>query len=441
MNHQLTSKSTEILARNQRLIAGGVFSLNRKIDPMRVFIKAKGAYLWDIEGNRYIDYHAGFAPYFLGHADPDVDAAVIEILQASASLFGAGTTPWEGELAELLIQCVPTMEQVQITNTGSEATAYALRLARAATKRDSVILIQGGYNGWEDDVAFNLMDPIEKQQPDAHGNLPLNPLSSGIPASVFNNIHIVQFNDLAAVEQQLKRYDIAAIMLEPILQNIGVVMPEPGYLEGLRQLCDTYGSVLIFDEVKTGFRQALGGYQSLCGVTPDLSTFGKAVANGYPLGVIGGKKKYMQHFNHPDKEERVLIAGTYNGHPVPVAAAIATLKKLIKREKEIYEHTDTLTQQMQDGLKSLFTSKDYPTTIVRQGSAFAVYFMDHAPKNWLDLVQNNDMAKDTTYRKRLIDKGVFHFPVPTKQGSISFAHTNEDITQTLEITQNILAEL
>ena len=441
MSSQLTSKTQEILERNQRYIAGGVFSLNRKIDPMRVFTKAKGAYLWDMEGRRYTDYHAGFAPYFLGHADPDVDEAVMTMIKASASLVGAGTTPWEGELAELLIQAVPTMEQVQVTNTGSEATAYALRLARAATQRDNVILIQGGYNGWEDDVAFNLMDPIDKQTPDEDGNIPLSPLSSGIPQSVFKNIRIVQFNDLAAVEQQLSEHPVAAIMLEPILQNIGIIKPEPGYLEGLRELCDKYGTLLIFDEVKTGFRHALGGYQSLCGVTPDLSTFGKAVANGYPLGVIGGKKKYMAYFNHPDPKERVLIAGTYNGHPVPVAAAIATLKKLIGQKDEIYGHTDKLGQQMEEGLNVLFSEQGYPTTVVRQGSAFALYFIDYTPKNWLELARDNDMEKDARYRRRLIEKGVFHFPVPTKQGSISFAHTSEDIEQTLEITKAILTEL
>jgi glutamate-1-semialdehyde 2,1-aminomutase len=159
MAHKTVSAAQEILERNEKYIAGGVFSLNRKIDPMRVFVKAKGAYVWDIEGERYTDYHAAFAPYFLGHADNDVDQAVIDILKDSASLFGAGTTPWEAELAELLVACVPTLEQVQVTNTGSEATALALRLARAVTGRGGVLLMQGGYNGWEDEVAFNLMDP------------------------------------------------------------------------------------------------------------------------------------------------------------------------------------------------------------------------------------------------------------------------------------------
>ncbi|UCH24976.1 MAG: aspartate aminotransferase family protein [Trueperaceae bacterium] len=441
MAHKTVSAAQEILEKNEKYIAGGVFSLNRKIDPMRVFVRAKGAYVWDIEGKRYTDYHAAFAPYFLGHADDDVDQAVIDIVKDSASLFGAGTTPWEAELAELLVACVPTLEQVQVTNTGSEATALALRLARAVTGRDGVLLMQGGYNGWEDEVAFNLMDPPERQQPDSEGNLPLNPISAGIPASVNRNVHVVQFNDLEAAERQLAGGEIAAVMLEPILQNVGVVKPEPGYLAGLRRLCDEYGALLVFDEVKTGFRHALGGYQSLCGVTPDLSTFGKAVANGYPMGVIGGKKAYMQHFSHPDPSRRALIAGTYNGHPVTVAATLATLKKLKSREAEIYGHTDRLGRLMEEGLKELFAAQDYPTTVVRQGSAFVVYFMDHAPRDWLDIARHNDMERDVRYRKALLDEGVFHFPVATKQGSISFAHTEKDIAETLEITEKVLAEL
>lgn len=439
---QLSSATRQVWERNQSYIPGGLFSLNRHVDPVRVFEKAKGAYLWDIDGNRFIDYHAAFAPYFLGHGDPDVDNAVIEAIKSGASLFGAGTTRWEGELAELIVESVPTLDQVQVTNTGSEATSYAIRLARAHTGRDGVLLMQGGYNGWEDDVAFNLMDPADSQNARDDGKgLKLNPLSTGIPATVKANTYVVQFNDLAAAEQVLSSQDIAVLMLEPILQNVGIVKPEPGYLEGLRELCDRYGTVLVFDEVKTGFRHALGGYQSLAGVRPDLSTFGKAIANGYPLGVIGGKREIMAHAADPDPKKRVLIAGTYNGHPVPVAAAIATLEKLRSRGEEIYGHTDALGAQMEEGLKSVFADAGYPVTIVRQRSAFAVYFMDHAPKNWLDVATNHDMARDRTYRSRLIENGIFHFPIPTKQGSISFAHTAEDIAKTLEVTERVVRNL
>jgi glutamate-1-semialdehyde 2,1-aminomutase len=433
------TKTDTYLERNARYIPGGLFSLNRRIAPMRVFERAQGAYLWDVEGRRYIDYHAAFAPYFLGHADPDVDGAVIEAIRANASLFGAGSAPWEGELAELLVESVPTLERVQVTNTGSEATAYAIRLARAVTGRDGVLLMQGGYNGWEDDVAFNLMDAPDEQRPrEDDVGLALHPITNGIPAVVRKNTFVVQFNDLDAVEEVLRTGRVAAVMLEPVLQNVGIVKPLPGYLEGLRRLCDEHGTLLVFDEVKTGFRNGLGGYQALCGVTPDLSTFGKAVANGYPLGVIGGKERFMRYFDHADPRERVLIAGTYNGHPVPVAAAIATLKKLRDRGGEIYSHTDDLGEMMEEGLRSVFAGADYAVTIVRQRSAFVTYFMDHAPLSWLDVSRSHDMERDRRYRAALIDAGVFHFPTPGKQGSISFAHTRDDIAATLEITERVV---
>ena len=434
--------ATNIWEQQKKVIPGGVVSLNRVIDPMRVFVRAKGAYLWDSDGKQYIDYHAAFSPYLLGHSDPDVDEAVIQSIKGEQSLIGAGTTPWEGELAHLLVECVPTLDQVQITNTGSEATFCALRVARAVTERDEVIIMQGGYNGWHNDVAYNLMDAHDKIAGYQEGEeLPLHPITGGMPKSAAQHVHVVQFNDVQAVENLMKRRNIMGVILEPILQNIGIVKPKPGYLEGLRQLCDQYAALLIFDEVKTGFRHALGGYQSLCGVRPDLSTFGKAVANGYPLGVIGGKREYMEYFNHADPVRKVLIAGTYNAHPVPTVAAIATLRKLKTRAEEVYGHLEHLGQIMEEGLNALFSRKGFPATVARQGSAFVVYFMDKVPANWLDIAQFHKMERDKKYRTLLIEEGIFHFPLPTKQGSISFAHTEEDIERTLEITEKVLERL
>ena len=433
---------SDIWERQKKTIPGGVMSLNRVMDPMRVFVRAKGAYLWDHEERRYIDYHAAFGPYLLGHGDEDVDEAVVETIRSGASLMGAGTTPWEGEIAELLVECVPGLDQVQLTNSGSEAAAYALRLARAATERDKVLLMQGGYNGSMDYVAFNLMDPasaVENHQ--AGETYELRPITAGIPKAVHDTVRVVDFNDLKAAETVLSGGDIAGVILEPILQNVGIVKPNPGYLAGLRELCDRYGTVLIFDEVKTGFRHALGGFQALSGVTPDLSIFGKAVANGYPVGVVGGKREVMAFCHHQDPARRVLIAGTYNAHPFTVASARATLNKLKTRETEIYSKLESLGARMEAGLSEIFRTRNYPTTIVRQGSAFVVYFMDHAPQNWRDIVLHHDSARDVAYRKALIEAGVFHFPVTTKQGSISFAHTEQDIDETLSITQRIVNRL
>ena len=241
--------------------------------------------------------------------------------------------------------------------------------------------MQGGYNGWMDYVAFNLMDPAALvDDHETGGSYELRPITAGIPKAMHETVRVVEFNDLQAAETILARADIAGVILEPILQNVGIVKPSPGYLEGLRALCDKYGTVLIFDEVKTGFRHGLGGFQALSGVTPDLSIFGKAVANGYPIGVVGGKREVMALCHHEDPARRVLIAGTYNAHPFTVAAARATLQKLQQREAEIYGRLEARGAHMQQGLEDIFRPRNYAATVVRQGSAFVVYFMDHAPK-------------------------------------------------------------
>ena len=435
------TRSTEMFARNRRFIPGGCVSLNRRVDPEIAFVRGKGATLWDVDGNAYLDYHAGFAPYLLGHADPEVEGAVRAAMDAGWTLAGSGTTPWEGRAAELLCQCVPTLEKVQFATTGSEATYHALRLSRAYTGRTDIVVMQGGYNGWHDEVACNVMTPLEQIGPRVGcGEYPFVPMSAGMAPEAARHVHVLNFNDLASVEWAFQRYSVACLLTEPILQNIGVVKPQPGYLQGLRDLCDRYGVVFVMDEVKTGFRHALGGYQSVAGVTPDLSVFGKAIANGYPLGAIGGTAALMDLFDAPDPKQRVLIAGTYNGHPLVMAAAIATMERLQREQTTLYAHLEALGARMEAGLTTLFQEHGVEAAVVRQGSAFCAYFMDHAPQDWHDLAANHRMNRDLHYRRALIERGVYHFPLPTKQGSISTAHTVEEIDRTLEITQKVLRE-
>ncbi|NLU92530.1 aspartate aminotransferase family protein [Chitinophaga sp. Ak27] len=433
-------KSSALLKNNEQWIPGGVVSLNRKSDPNICFEKGLGSHVYDLEGNEYIDYQAGFAAAFLGHNDPDVNEAVKQTLEDATLLMGAGPTNLEGEFARLFCQCVPTADSVQITTTGSEATYHALRIARAVTGKDHVIVMQGGYNGWHNDVACNVISQLsdvgERVSP---GEYPYDSLSAGIPAPHKSLVHIVNFNDIASIEYILRRYPVAGILLEPILQNVGIVQPLPGYLQTLRKLADQHGFLLIFDEVKTGFRHALGGYQEICSVRPDLSTFGKAVANGYPMGVIAGKKEYLDYFVHPEREKRVLIAGTFNAHPLTTAAAIATLHKL--SAGGVYEHVNKLGQMLEDGLKDIFAATGRAFHIARQGSAFCVYFMDHAPVDYHDIASHHDFAFDKQFRLKLIEQGIFNFPLPIKQGSISFAHTVKDIEETLDKTNTIIARL
>ena len=435
-------KSAMIQKNNSRFLPGGVSSINRAVKPEIVFVKGQGAYLWDAEGNRYIDYHAAFAPHVLGHNDPEVTEAVIHVLGCSASLYGSGATELEGELAELICSKVPAAESVELLNTGSEATAQAIRLARAATGRDHVIVMQGGYNGWHNDVSCNVMTPLSELGPRVSpGEYPYISISAGVPEAHKQLVHPINFNDLASVEYVCKQREVAALITEPILQNIGIVKPNPGYLEGLRKLADRYGFVLIFDEVKTGFRHSVGGYSLLSGVIPDLIVFGKAVANGYPLGVLAGKRALLNGFVHPEPAKRVLLAGTYSGHPVPVAAAIATIKILSKNNGQVYRHLEALGSRMEVGLRGITRALGLTTVVSRQGSAFCLYFMDHLPRDWHDLAENHNFGLDEKLRQVLIEHGVYFFPLAVKQCSISFAHTESDIDTTLSQMEIALRHL
>ncbi len=443
-NDQRFAKSRAVLAHNSKIIPGGVASINRLAEPCIAFARAEGAHLFDVDGNEYIDYHAGFAPYILGHNDPDQNEAVVRIFSSQRSNYGSGPTEEEGELAELFLRAVPACDKVQFFNTGSEATAQAIRVARAWTGRDHVLLMQGGYNGNHNMVAANLMTPkAQLGGVQISGDeYPLVPITAGIPSAEQALMHAIEFNDLTAVEAVAKRHQLAALITEPVLQNIGVVKPDPGYLEGLRELADRYGFLLIFDEVKTGFRASLGGYQQLCGVVPDLSTYGKALANGFPLAALAGKAQFMDLAISADPTKRVLIAGTYNCHPVTVAAAIACLKKLQDRKLDVYGHLERLGALLEAGLQQIFAEVAIPTAIVRLGSAFCVYFSDAVPpRSWWDILEHHDFERDLRYRQALIERGIYHFPIPCKQGSISFAHTEEDIRQTLDVTRQVAFEL
>ncbi len=433
-------KSAAILERNRKFIPGGVVSVNRATRPEITFIRGKGAYIWDVDDNQYIDYHAAFAPHFLGHNDPHISEAIIQCLRDAVSLFGSGTTILEGRLAELICKHVPCAEAVQLLNTGSEATYAAIRLARAVTGRDHIIRMQGGYNGWHNDVSCNLMTPLDRLGPrQSPGEYPYIPISAGVPLVHQQLVHSVNFNDLASVEWVCERYPIAALITEPVLQNIGVVKPLPGYLAGLRKLADRFGFVLIFDEVKTGFRHAIGGYSSISGVKPDLVTFGKAVANGYPMAVLAGRKELMDYFVHPDPAKRALLAGTYNAHPVPTIAAIVTVERLLENNGEVYHHVESLGTRMQSGLEGIVRRLGLTAIVSRQGSAFCLYFMDHAPVDWHDLASHHSFELDEQMRQALIQEGIYYFPLATKQCSISAAHTTADIDATLQAVERVLS--
>jgi len=432
-------KFEEVQAEGHKYIAGGVVSLNRKVDPNIIFKEGKGSKIYDINGVEYIDYHAAFAPHLLGHNYPEVNEAVIKVIADNISLTGSGTNELEVSLAKLLCHIIPSLDLIQITNTGSEATAHAIRLSRAYTGKEHIILIVGGYNGWHNDVARVVLPSLEQLGPRIMGEYPFIPSSAGIPEAVKKKVHCVNFNDLESVEYILKKYPVACVLTEPVLQNVGVVLPKPGYLQGLIDLCEAYHAVCIFDEVKTGFRSALGGYQSIEAVTPHLSVFGKAIANGYPLGVIGGKREIMELFDAEAPAKRVLIAGTYNAHPINTAAAIATLK--ILQNPEIYSHLSKVSNLLYEGLENLFTEKGIPAIVSRNASASCIYFCESTPEDAHDILENHDFEFDLKYRKALITKGIYQIPIACKQSSVSYSHSVKDIEYTLEMTKTVLNEL
>ena len=432
--------SSRILEHNLRYIPGGVMSLNRKVEPAISFTRAVGANMWDAEGNKYIDLHAAFGPYLLGHNHPEVNAAVVGAMNCGMSLYGSGTTEQEGELAELICDNIPWVESVQILNTGSEATAQAIRLARAFTGRDHVVLMQGGYNGWHNDVAWNLMTSLDQLGPRRScGEYPKAPMSAGMPDAHRDLVHAVNFNDLDSVRFVCERHPVAAVILEPVLQNIGVVPPRAGYLEGLRKLADEFGFVLIFDEVKTGFRHAFGGFAERSGVAPDLAVYGKAIANGFPIAAIGGRRHIMDLFADPDLKRRVLLAGTYNAHPVPTAAAIATMKLLLANHGELYRELERKGALIENALRGIERDASEPMALSRIGSAFCCYFMEHLPVDWHDILEHHDFNRDTEMRLDMIVNGVYAFPLAVKQLSLSTAHTDDDVQQIIDTMAASLA--
>ncbi len=415
--------------RAARVIPGGVNSGNRRMPWPIAIIGAQGAYFTDADRCEYLDYHAAFGPLILGHNHPQVNAAVRAVLE-QIDIVGLGVTDIEVVLAERICHHVPSAERVLLTNSGSEATYAALRLARAVTGRSSIIKFQGTYHGWHDAVAMNVISPPEKI---GHKD----PLSLGMLQEVVDHTLVLPFNDIEAIEETLARDSerIAAVLVEIVPHNIGCVIPRPEWLVTLRRLCTAHGVLLIFDEVITGFRHDLGGYQKLCGVTPDLSTFAKAIANGFPLAALVGRAQYMDRFGPGGG---VVFAGTYNGHPVGVAAALATLDAL--EDGSVHAHCFRLAQRAADGIAQIAQELGVPMTMTRLGSVFVPYFFDGPTTCFEDLLAN-DTARDVAFRRGMCAHGIFMLPVAMKRNHVSAAHTDADIDRTIETARAVLRSL
>jgi glutamate-1-semialdehyde 2,1-aminomutase len=420
-------RSDEYAQRARAVIPGGVNSGQRQVPGLEdlVIAATSGKTFTDADGHVYTDYHAAFGPPLLGHNDPDVNRAVAETAR-SLDLMGVGVTPVEIALAEKLVEHVPSIEKVLLTVTGSEATFHALRVARTATGRRDVIKFQGCYHGWHDSVAMNVISPADRiGQSD--------PLSQGILSEVLDATTVLPFNDADAVARafETRPGQIAAVILEPIPHNIGAVLPKPGFLERLRELCTANGAILIFDEVITGFRHGLGGYQAIAGVTPDLTTLGKAMANGYPISALGGRADLMDLFSSiPGRP--AFFAGTFNGHPAMAAAALATVQKL--EREPVHEHVFRLGQRVRDGLTEVYRRLGVPVVVAGFGSVFVTYFLDGSVDSYEDLLRN-DVELFVGYRRALLPLGIFELPLNLKRSHVSYAHDDADVDALLEATE------
>jgi len=414
-----------------RVIPGGVNSSTRYIGAPYAFVDAAGAYVTDADGRRYLDYHAAFGAILLGHNAPAVNDAVRAAI-GGVDLIGLGVTEPEVALAEKVVEVIPSAESMVATMSGSEAVAQAIRLARAVTGRDLIVKFQGGFHGWSDSVARNVISTPER----AYG---LDPLSAGILPHALDATLIAEFNDLPSVEALFDQYPerIAAVIMEPIPHNVGALVPTQDFVDGLRKLTEQQGALYILDEVITGFRHSLGGYQQVMGVTPDLTTFGKGMGNGFPTGGVAGRRDLMEHFNGQTGD--VLMAGTFNGNPIGCAAALATIGYL-QEHPDFYERTHRLGARMRAGLNGIIAELDIEATVAGFGGVFSLYFAKPPVLGYRDLLRNDNTAY-VAFHRGMTERGFLMLPLALKRNHVSGAHTEEDIDRTLEAARDVLRDL
>jgi len=419
--------SKELFERAKRRIPGGVNSPVRAFSPYPFFAReGRGSRIIDVDGNEYIDYCMGYGPLIFGHSPPPVVEAVGEALERG-TLFG---TPTEGEvlLAELIGELVPSMEKVRLVSTGAEATMHALRAARGETGRRKVVKFEGCYHGAYDYV-------LAKPGAGAFGI----PTSEGIPQEATKNTIVVPFNDREALVKAVREDggEIAAIIAEPVMGNVGPIPPEEGFLHFLREVCDSYGIVLIFDEVITGFRVALGGAQEYYGVTPDLTCLGKAMGGGLPIAAYGGRGDIMAKIA---PEGKVYQAGTYSGNPVSVAASIAVLRALRDRRDEIYTSLARRGDRLREGADASIKGRGIVACVGGLSSMFQIFFTAGPVRDYAS-AQRCDRRMFARFHASMLDLGVFLPPSQFETCFLSTAHSDSEIEATISAIDESLEAL
>ena len=411
-------KNETLFERAQRLMPAGVNSPVRAFRAVGgsppFFERASGAHLWDADGRRYIDYVGSWGPMVAGHTHP----AVVEAVQEAASRalsFGAPTEA-EVELAELLCRLVPSLEMVRLVSSGTEATMTAIRLARGFTARDTIVKFEGCYHGHADPLLVKA----------GSGALTFgNPSSAGVPADTAAHTLVLDFNNIGQVREAFEKNTIAGVIVEPVAGNMNLVLPQPGFLETLRDECTRHGAVLIFDEVMTGFRVALGGAQARYGIRPDLTTLGKVIGGGLPVGAVGGRRDIMQKIAPLGP---VYQAGTLSGNPVAVAAGLATLK--LVQQEGFQERIEATTRALVEGLREEASKAKVVFSAQSVGSMFGLYFRDAPPRSFAEVMQC-DRERFNRFFHDMLKLGVYLAPSAYEAGFVSAAHGRAEIGETL----------
>ena len=428
-----TEKSKELQRRAMSILPLGVNSNFRYWgEGITPYVeKAKGAYLWDVDGNRYIDYRLAFGPIILGHAYEAVDKAVHE--EINKGVLCAMTWEIEIALAEKFISMCPAVEMMRLACSGTEATMHAIRLARAHTGREKIIKFEGMYHGFQDNTLFSTY-----ASPDTYGNrnapIPV-PASSGIPNLLKNLIITLPFNDYELLEQSLKRVgsEVAAIITEPCMGNCGAIEPEPGFLKFIQEKCHQFGNVFILDEVKTGFRLARGGAQEYFGLDPDLSTYAKALGNGYPIAALCGKREIMNHIGHG-----VAQGGTYTNNKCGVAAALATLE--IIQTQPVIETINQRGKRLMQGIQQIFDKEDIPACVNGYPGMFSFTV---GKKKVIDQRTWAESDRDFYLKivEELISKGIMPDYDAREPWFVCYSHTEEMVDETLNVMSDVVKTL
>ncbi len=423
-----TSKSERLFEKAQRIIPGGVNSPVRAFQSVGrtpVFIqKALGSKMWDVDGNEYIDYVGSWGPMILGHAHPAILDA-IRLAAIDGTSFGAATER-EVEMAELISSIVPSVEMVRMVNSGTEATMSAIRLARAFTGKDKILKFEGCYHGHADSFLIKA----------GSGAMTLGvPDSPGVPQAIGSATLNARYNDLSSVEKLIDAHQnqIAALIVEPVVGNMGCVPPNKGFLLGLRSLCTKYNIVFILDEVMTGFRVALGGAQQLYGIKPDLTTLGKIIGGGLPVGAYGGKREIMKLVAPSGP---MYQAGTLSGNPLAMAAGIAMLR-MLKSDSTIYRSLEEKSAKLEKGIRSIIEKNNLPLTQNRVGSMFTLFFTQERVVDY-DTAKTSDTKKFAAYFSSMLDQGIYLAPSQFEAAFMSMSHSPIDIEQTLEASRKAL---